>query len=192
MIGKSAFAYKFKRKDKAQTMGNMSAVKLAPDRTIDPALLFQRFLVVSRSGDLSLEEVLAFELSSYPPALFETRYILRKADKPQLAQAIREYANGISSQAVMDTAPPTDYYVLDGGSLLHRLSWNKGDSFGTIAKSYAEFTVKNYGIATIVFDGYSSGASIKDNTHQRRGKSLHPVIGFTEETECSVKKEEFL
>ena len=48
MIGKSAFTYKFKRKDRAQTLGNISAVKIAPDRTIDPALLFQRFLVVSR------------------------------------------------------------------------------------------------------------------------------------------------
>ena len=85
---KSAFTYKFKRKDTAKTLGNISAVKIAPDRTIDPALLFQRFLVVSRSGDLSLEEVLTYELSTYPTALFETRNILRKADKPQLAQAI--------------------------------------------------------------------------------------------------------
>jgi len=81
IIGKSAFTYKFKRKDRARTLGNISAVKIAPDRTIiDPALLFQRILVVSRSGDLSQEEVLTYELSPYPPALFETRNILRKAD----------------------------------------------------------------------------------------------------------------
>lgn len=60
IIGKSAFTYKFKRKERAQTLGNISAVKIAPDRTIDSALLFQRFLLVSRSGDLSLEEVLTF------------------------------------------------------------------------------------------------------------------------------------
>ncbi|KAH3863575.1 hypothetical protein DPMN_026565 [Dreissena polymorpha] len=50
--GKSAFAYKFKRKDRAKTLGNSSAVKIAEDRAIDPELLFQRFLVVSKSGDL--------------------------------------------------------------------------------------------------------------------------------------------
>ena len=44
----------------------------------------------------------------------------------------------------MNTIPATDCYVLNGGSLLHRLSWNKGDSYGTIAESYAEFTVRNY------------------------------------------------
>ena len=52
IIRKSVFTYKCKRKDRAKTLGNISAVKIAPDRTIDPALLFQRFLVVSRSGDL--------------------------------------------------------------------------------------------------------------------------------------------
>lgn len=64
-------------------------MKIAPDCTIDPAFLFQRFLVVSRSGDLYLKEVLTYELSSYSPALFEARNILRKADK-QLAQAFRD------------------------------------------------------------------------------------------------------
>ena len=44
---KSAFAYKFKRKDIAQTLGNNLAVKIASDRPIDPALLVIRFLVVS-------------------------------------------------------------------------------------------------------------------------------------------------
>jgi len=141
IIGKSAFTYKFKRKDRAQTLGNISAVKIAPDRTIDPGLLFQRFLVVSRSGDLSLEEVLTYELSPYPPALFETRNILRKADKLQLAQAIRDHAAD----------------VLDGDSLLHHLPWKKGDSYNAIAESYADFTVRHYGQATVVFDG---------NTHQ--------------------------
>ena len=74
-------------------------VKIAPDH-IHPALLFQRFLVVSRSGDISLEEVLTYELSPYPPALFEIGNILRKADKPQLVQAIRDHATDLSSEAV--------------------------------------------------------------------------------------------
>ena len=103
-------------------------MKISPDRTIDPALLFQRFLVVSRSVDLSLEEVLMYELSPYPPALFETRNILRKADKPQLAQTIRDHAADLSSEAVMNYIPKTDCYVLGGSSLLHRLPWKKGDS----------------------------------------------------------------
>ena len=78
MIGKSAFTYKFNRKDRAKTLGNMSAENIAPDRTTDPALLFQRFLVVSRSRDLSLGEVLSYELSPFPPALFEAETFFEK------------------------------------------------------------------------------------------------------------------
>ena len=183
IIRKSAFTYKFKRKDRTKTLGNISAVTIAPDRTIDPALLFQRFFVVSRSGDISLEEVLTYELSPYPPALFETRNILRKADKPQLPQAIRDHAADLSSEAVMNSIPKTDCYVLDGGSLLHRLPWKKGDSYNAIAESYAYCTVRHYGQATVVFNGYGEGPSIKDNTHQRGGKYLHPIVSFSAETD---------
>ena len=178
MIGKSAFAYMFKRKDREKTLGNISAVKIAADRTIDPALLFQRFLVVSRTGDLSLDNVLSYELSPFPPALFETRNILRKADKPQLSQAIRDS----SSDAVLFSVPETDCYVLDGGSLLHRVPWEKGKSYGEIAETYANFTTRHYGQATVVFDGYGEGPSIKDNTHQRRGKNIHPLVNFKSDT----------
>ena len=87
----------------------------------------------------------------------------------------------------------TEYYVLDGGSLLHRVPWNKGDSYGAIAESYADFAIRRYGVATVVFDGYTGGPSIKDNTHQRRlGQKVHPVVSFTAETEFAGKKEEFL
>ena len=192
MIGKFAFTHKFKRKEKAKTLGDTSAVKIAPDRTIDPALLFQRFLVVSRSENLSLEKVLSYELILFPPALFETRNILRKADKPQLAQAIQEHVSNQLSNIVVNATPTTDQYILDGGSLLHRVPWTKAESYGTIASCYADFTVRHYGPATVVFDGYSEGASIKDNTHQRRGQHDHPIINFTADSEFSGKREDFL
>ena len=92
----------------------------------------------------------------------------------------------------MNSLPETDCYVLDGGSLLHRLPWKTGDSYGAIAESYADFTVRHYGQATVVFDGYGEGPSIKDNTHQRRGKNMHPVVSFTAETQFSCRKEDFL
>ena len=52
--------------------------------------------------------------------------------------------------------------------------------------------MRHYGQATVVFDGYGEGPSIKDNIHQRRGKNLHPIVSFTAETEFSSKKEDFL
>ncbi|KAH3867810.1 hypothetical protein DPMN_030947 [Dreissena polymorpha] len=87
-MGKSIFAYKFTRKYRANALGNSLAVKIATDCAFYPALLFQRFLVVSKSEDPSLAVVLSFEMSSHPAAFFETKNILRTADKPQIAQAI--------------------------------------------------------------------------------------------------------
>ena len=92
----------------------------------------------------------------------------------------------------MDSIPPTEHYVLDGGSLIHRLPWKRGDSYGAIAQSYANFVKRHYDKATVVFDGYGQDPSIKDNTHQRRGQNTRPVVSFNTDTEFVGKKEDFL
>ena len=192
MIGQPAFTFSFKRKDKAKTLGDASAVKVAPEQIIDPALLFQWFLVVSKTGDLSLEDVMSFELSPFPPDLFEAKNVFRKADKPQLSHAIIDYSSKVSSEAIIDIAPKTECYVLDGGSLLHRLPWKLGDSYGAIAQSYIDFPIDTMDWQLWFLMGYGGGPSIKDNTHQRRGHNIHPVVKFTEETVFSGKKGDFL
>ena len=146
---------------------------------------------MSKTGELSLEDVMTYELSTFPAAVFEAKDIFRKADKSQIAQALAELSSKESSKTILDFIPPTEY-VLDGGSLIHHLSWKRGDSYGAIAPSYADFTIKHYGKAAVVFDGYSDSASIKDNTHQRRGRNTHPVINFTAQTEFVGRKDDFL
>ena len=114
MVGQAVFQYSFKRNDKAKTLGHSSSVPIAPDRTIDPALLFQRFIVVSQKGDISMQEVMKHELSTYPPTLFEARDIFREAVKPQIATAITEHANSVTSgeyEVVKEFAPKTDQYI---------------------------------------------------------------------------------
>jgi len=113
---------------------------LAPDRTIDSGLLFERFLVVGKTGELSLEEVRSYEFSPFPPALFDSINVFRKADKPQPAHANSEH----TPDGILYFVPETERHVLDGGSLLHRIPWKKGESCGTIAQSYADFTVRKY------------------------------------------------
>ena len=80
MKGQPAFTVSFSRKDKAVTLGQQSTIKIAADRTIDSALLFQRFMVVSQTGELSLEEVMRYDLSpsllpSLKPAMYSARPI---------------------------------------------------------------------------------------------------------------------
>ena len=137
-------------------------LRLLQIRTTDSALLFQRFFVVSKTEDLSLKEVMSYELSPFPPALFEARNVFRKADKPQLGSAIRDHAR----DAILQSVPETQCHVLDGGSVLHRVPWKPGETYGRIAESYADFIVRHYGSgAIVVFDGYEDGPSIKDVIH---------------------------
>ncbi|KAH3860435.1 hypothetical protein DPMN_023334 [Dreissena polymorpha] len=60
-----------------------------------------------------------------------------------IIQTIRDHAKNASSEAVMKCIPETDCYVLGGRSFLHRLQCKKSES-------YAGFTVRRYGQATVV------------------------------------------
>ena len=93
---------------------------------------------------------------------------MRKPEKTQLAKEIDDYACSLSDEAVTNEVPQTESYVLDGGSLMHRVQWTTGSTYGAIADCYVDFTLRNYGMATVVFDGYHDRPSVKDSTHQRR------------------------
>jgi len=86
-------------------MGDKSKVKITSNKAIDPGLRFQRLLhvVSSRTGDISLEEVLSclFNVLKLSPAS-----VLQGGPKAHENMA----------------------YVIDGGSLLHRLTWKKGET----------------------------------------------------------------
>ena len=80
---------------------------------------------------------MSYELSSFTTVLFEAKEMFCKADKPRLALAIAEYSCKTSKEAVVDSTLLTEQYILDGGSLIHRLPWKNGDSYGVIAQNYA-------------------------------------------------------
>lgn len=132
-----------------------------------------------------------YELSPYPPALFEGKYILWKADKAQLLDDIRKYVTS-SDDAVLQSIPKTDEYVLDGGSLLHRLKWKEGSTYSSIADTYASFTYNLYGKTTVVFDRYSGGPNTKDNAHQRRKTQITNTVNISDATKFVGKKDHFL
>ena len=70
--------------------------------------------------------------------------------------------------------PETMHHVLDGGALLHRISWQHETRLRKNSESCDE------------------ESTIKDDTHQRRGHHIHTVVSFTAKTNFSGKKEEFL
>ena len=128
MEGQAIFSYTYKQKAKVKTLTASRTMKITEDQTIDPALLFQRFLVVSQSGDLGLDEVLHYEHSPHLPSLFEANNVLHKPDKARLLEVIREYLSS-SKAAKLEAIPKTDHYVLDGSSLLRHLKWKEGSTY---------------------------------------------------------------
>ena len=70
------------------TLSDSSAVKTTEgDVQIDPQLLFQR-LVTLGNRQKNLSEAFQFELCSFPPALFQSKYMPRQLGKSQLADEL--------------------------------------------------------------------------------------------------------
>ena len=59
------FEYSYTRKNKVKTVASARSIKIIKYQVIDPALLFQRLLVPSQSGDLCLDEVMKYTLSIF-------------------------------------------------------------------------------------------------------------------------------
>ncbi|GBN05687.1 hypothetical protein AVEN_107844-1 [Araneus ventricosus] len=51
------------------------------------------------------------------------------------------------------------YFVLDGGSLIHRVVWPKQETFGDVNTTYMSYIKRHYGDEiTVVFDGYTESS----------------------------------
>ena len=88
MVGKTTFDYSFAGPEKARTMTCASKVKIKDGTSIDPALLFQRFIYFTKTGDIAMINVIGYEFCPYPPALFESIILMLEADEPALATTL--------------------------------------------------------------------------------------------------------
>ena len=75
---------------------------------------------------------------------------------------------------------------------MQRVLWTKGNIYGTIANSYVDFIVRNYGTATVVFGGYQEMPSTKYNTNDRCQQIHHPLVSVSPDTVFNGKNVEFL
>ena len=188
MTGHKVSEFVFKRSDHVVTLASKHSIKAPSDTvTIDPLLLFQRFVTAGHnSGDLA--DVLKYELCVYPPALFETSGTMLQSNKASLADAIWVSVQPCSAQVPQDVS-----YVLDGGALIHKIPWPAGQTYESICGMYTDYVQKKYGQATVVFDGYTGGPSTKDSSHLRRKKSYGSnSVLFTRDMACTLRKEDFL
>ncbi|GFR73643.1 hypothetical protein ElyMa_003872300 [Elysia marginata] len=119
--------------------------------------------------------------------------LLREADKAKLVDALVVLSAFKDSEQNVAGETIDSEYVLDGGSLLHRIPWRRSDTYASIGHTYLEYAKRMYGKPRIVFDGYINGPSTKDATHLRRSCGVvGPTIKFNPEMICNARKEHFL
>ena len=62
--------------------------------------------------------------------------------------------------------PTNSKCTMDGGFLLHKVTRPSPASYAQVCEAYVAY-VKSYGQCSVVFDGYCSGPSTKDEAHLR-------------------------
>ncbi|XP_071574804.1 uncharacterized protein [Temnothorax nylanderi] len=154
---------------------------------IDPALLYQRISFAKESQD-QLKKYFEYELAPYPLSLFD-EVGLRKSKKSAMYALFQPIEDTVTSEDVC--------YVIDGGFLLHKVVWRKGEIFSFISDTYVKYVQKYYGKnAVIVFDGYSEDIAKKSTkTSERLRRSKKPTsadILFEESMSVTMSQEKFL
>ena len=169
----------FRKKDQIITMseriiaGNIEV-------SIDPQLLFQRLLIIASNTEIDLDELFKYELSIYPPSLFEGNGLLNLARKNQLSDSIAKKIDSFPEPNTINAQS----HVIDGGSLIHRFEWKKGETFEEIMRTYVR-AVKNFVNPIVIIDGYNNTMSTKSVAHARRAKGsvpeahISPNLSFT-------------
>ena len=189
MVGKSVTSISFVRKKQAVTLASKEAVKIDDECVqVDPQLIFQRLSFIATNGSNEDHAYLfKYELCTHPAALFDHSSLPWEANKPALADALWKLVENDN-----EVLPYPVHYVLDGGSLLHRLPWTQGETFESVCVRYVNYVTKKYGKATVIFDGYNSGPDIKDITHKRHSHGTGPTVALSLQTVVSLKKKDFL
>src|SRR6218665_3750497 len=177
-----------KKSDKVKTLTRLQKVLVVDKKEIfvQSAHLFNR-LIVLVEWTTEMEQYFSYELTPMPSSLFQDSF-MRKPQKAALGPVLFQ-------KAMFTESLPASQFVLDGGSLLHKIKWPKTGKYIDVIKLYLGYILRNYGSkCCIVFDGYESGPTTKDHEHERRSKtsSCAPNIEVGEQRSVYTKQSAFL
>lgn len=134
MYGVDAFEFSFSKKDFAVVLDQTRQLNIDGEKVqVDPQLLFQRLLAIgkARTDENDIDQLLQYELSPSPPALFDEYGLLIQARKTQLAESLSQTLPTLMAE--VDIIPI--FTVYDGGSLLYRIQWKKDSSYSKSVNS---------------------------------------------------------
>ncbi|CAH1110229.1 unnamed protein product [Psylliodes chrysocephalus] len=153
---------------------------------VKPFLIFKR-MCIPKKFDKELEQYLSYEFTQFPLSLFNEGY-MRKSVKFSFYEAFQEYATDVDFKNLI--------HIIDGGYLLHRVVWNRRDSFTSICTSYVSFVQSHYGTnANVIFDGYpdveDQGTKYMERSRRSRLHASSEML-FDEAMIPTVSQEQFL
>ena len=163
-------------KQKLKTLGHLKTpVKLTAvseskqSVNVDRAF-FSRMLVVSKSRDVKLKEILSYELTPVPYALAHADGSLRKTSKCNLMHLLEDEVT--VSETLSSSVEPTAW-IIDGMALVQKNKPTTESNFGeyacTLFKSVVTpFRRNECTRIDVVFDRYDVKNSIKGSERERR------------------------
>ena len=156
---------------KVVTMETMKkGVKIGEKMTYDMEQLYGRFLIVSQTRDVTLEDMLSFELAPVPSAIFDDYGSLRKSTKSTLLHALAVWHEDMNEP---------DIQVMDGNEMLYRITWPKIGTVKNLLQNFTRAVEKREHDVIVVFDRYVEG-SIKTHERLRRaGTTVCPTLSLT-------------
>ena len=171
MIGNTVSGYTFKRTDQVKTLASKSVIQYGEDKIqVNPLHLFNRLVKISSD----LKSDMKCEVTPHPSALFDDCGMMRRGSKSTI---LKDYLFTPNKPSVPDI---NICHVIDGGSLVQRLQWDNGKSFGDICKTYVSYVHNNYMNPVVVFDGYDT-PSTKDHAHVIRQEGAADTTAFINE-----------
>ena len=125
-----------------------------------------------------------YELTVIPTSIFKDN-MMRKTAKSQLAKALSNDVEPCEQNVQAK-------YVIDGGSLIHKVKWPKKVTYKDIVQRYVSYVCAKYGESCIVFDDYGQDSSIKDHEHQLRIGKTCADIQLNKNMEAHNNQQAFL
>ncbi|WAR07355.1 LOW QUALITY PROTEIN: hypothetical protein MAR_017313 [Mya arenaria] len=186
MAGQFVDEYSFKRSNQVVTLGVKTSVKI----TIDPQLLFQRLTAIADWYYEDVSGLFKYELSSVLSSLFDNTGLPRLAQKSQLADAMLKLGD-CTIDLAENNIDKRKHFMVD--HCCTEFLGQKNMTFGSIFDLYLNYITQRFSEATVVFDGYLEGPSIKDTTHLRRcNKTIGNQVKFGPDTPFKSKKDSCL
>ena len=161
-VGKNFSDLKLKRKNKVNPLSVLSGTLKVREEVVpvNPPQLFMRILCVLPTSE-DFEKYMKYELAPKPLSLFDGP-IMRTTAKSALADVI-------GTKITRTDVAPTNFGVVNGGFLLHKVVWPKSCTYQVVLSAYVNYVIHNDSEgAAVVFDGYEGPPSTKTQEQNRR------------------------